>query len=249
MTETILVALCLAGAGLISGLTGFGFALVAAGTLLSFKPPVEATALVLICSILSQTLSIVRLRTKPPLGATLAMTGAGLIGTPLGVYLLHDLSADMVKACVGCFLVSYSAIVACLRRDYKVRFGSMWSDGTVGFFGGVLGGIAGLSGALPTAWSLVRGWEPRIQRAVYQTFTLVIQIWSLAVLTYFDPLPRALIGDLSLALPIVLVSVLVGLSLFARIDQARFRTLVLILLAVIGVVTTGLALKAFYLRT
>jgi uncharacterized membrane protein YfcA len=166
MNETGLVVLCLACAGLISGLTGFGFALVAAGTLLSIKPPVEATALVLICSILSQSLSIVWLRTKPPLNVTLVMTSAGLAGTPVGVYLLHDLKPVLVKVSVGVFLIGYSAVVSCLRHDYRAKYGNLWGDGAAGFLGGILGGIAGLSGAVPTAWSLVRGWEPRNKRAV-----------------------------------------------------------------------------------
>lgn len=242
MNDTLLIVLCLSCAGVISGLTGFAFALVASGTLLSIRPPVEATALVLACSILSQALSILRLRTWPPRATALAMIGPGLVGAPIGIALLHDLNPEVVKVCVGAFLILYSAGIAMLRADYRVGFGNAWSDGTVGFAGGVLGGIAGLSGALPTAWSLVRGWDPRTQRAVYQSFTLVLQVWSLAILALFDPLPDALIGDLMLALPIVLVSVLAGLSLFARIDQKRFRAIVLALLAVIGLTTTLLAL-------
>ncbi len=242
MDDVAFVA-CLAGAGLVSGLAGFGFALVAAGMLLSIKPPVEATALVLVCSILSQSLSIYRLRTRPPVAATLAMTGAGLLGTPLGVYLLHDLSPTLIKLFVGAFLVLYSGGVAKLPRDYRIAFGNSWSDGAVGFLGGLLGGIAAMSGALPTAWCLVRGWPPREQRAVFQTFTLVIQTWSLAVLAFFDPLPAALFRDLALALPTVLVTVLIGLALFRRIDQQRFRTIVLVLLAVIGLTTMSTAFK------
>ncbi len=56
----------------------------------------------------------------------------------------------------------------------------------------------------------MRGWEPRTQRAVYQSFTLVMQIWALTILVYLDPLPPELVGDLALALPVVLVSVLAG---------------------------------------
>jgi uncharacterized protein len=244
MNETVLMVLCLSCAGVISGLTGFAFALVASGTLLSIRPPIEAAALVLICSILSQTLSIVRLRTMPPWPVTLAMIVPGLLGAPIGIYLLHDLNPNVIKVCVGSFLILYAALIANLRADYQVRFGNLWSDCTVGFLGGVLGGIAGLSGALPTAWSLVRGWEPRTQRAIYQSFTLVMQVWALAILALYDPLPGALIRDLALALPIVLVSVLAGLSLFARINQDRFRSIVLALLAIIGLTTTGLALPS-----
>ncbi|ACB27918.1 putative membrane protein YfcA [Methylobacterium sp. PvP062] len=242
MNETLLLILCVGCAGVISGLTGFAFALIASGTLLSIRTPVEATALVLVCSILSQVISILRLRTWPPRGTAFAMILPGLVGAPIGIHLLHDLDPRCIKVAIGAFLVLYSGGVALLRADYRVGFGNRWSDGAIGFLGGVLGGIAGLSGALPTAWSLVRGWDPRTQRAVYQSFTLVMQVWALTILVTLDPIPPELVGDLALALPVVLVSVLAGLALFARIDQRRFRTLVLALLAAIGLTTTALAL-------
>ena len=241
--EPILIVGCIFCAGLVSGLTGFGFALVAAGMMLSIMPPVEATALVLISSILSQGLVVIKLRTWPRVAETAVLTGAGLVGTPIGVYLLHDLSPPLIKICVGGFLTLYSLVIAMLSREYRVVFGNLWSDGAVGFFGGILGGIAGLSGALPVAWCLVRGWTPREQRAIYQVFTVVIQAWSLAVLAVFDPLPAALFGDLVIALPTVLVSVLLGFALYNRIDQQRFRTIVLVLLAIIGLTTMGAAIR------
>jgi uncharacterized membrane protein YfcA len=244
VSETLLLVLCLGCAGLISGLTGFAFGLVASGTLLMLRPPAEATALVLVCSILSQAISLLRLRVRPPRRAALAMILPGLAGAPLGTVLLHGLDPNVIKAGIGCFLILYSLLVATLGVGYRVRFGHAWSDGMVGFLGGVLGGVAGLSGALPTAWSLVRGWEPRTQRAICQSFTLVLQVWALALLVLVGPLPAALVQDLVLAVPVVLVSVLAGLSLFSRIDQARFRALVLALLAGIGLATTALALPA-----
>ncbi|WP_407519454.1 TSUP family transporter, partial [Methylobacterium oryzisoli] len=158
MSETLLLVLCLGSAGLISGLTGFAFGLVASGTLLMLRPPAEATALVLVCSILSQAISLLRLRARPPLRTALVMILPGLAGAPLGVVLLHGLDPNLIKAGIGCFLILYSLLVALLGAGYRVRFGNAWSDGAVGFLGGVLGGVAGLSGALPTAWSLVRGW-------------------------------------------------------------------------------------------
>jgi uncharacterized protein len=248
VNESLLLVLCVGCAGLISGLTGFAFALIASGTLLSIRSPVEATALVLVCSILSQAISILRLRTWPPRGTAFAMILPGLVGAPIGIHLLHGLDPTLVKVAIGTFLILYSGTVALLRSDYRVGFGNVWSDGAVGFLGGVLGGIAGLSGALPTAWSLVRGWDPRTQRAVYQSFTLVMQVWAFAILITLDPIPPELAGDLALALPVVLVTVLAGLSLFARIDQRRFRSLVLALLAVIGLTTTALALPGLLHR-
>ena len=172
MTDTLPLLLCVGCAGLVSGLTGFAFALIASGTLLSIRTPVEATALVLVCSILSQAISILRLRTWPPRGTAFAMILPGLVGAPIGIHLLHDLDPRFIKAAIGAFLVLYSGGIALLRADYRVGFGNRWSDGAIGFLGGVLAGLA----------------------------------------------------------------------LFARIDQRRFRTLALALLAAIGLTTTALAL-------
>ncbi|MCE4226927.1 sulfite exporter TauE/SafE family protein [Methylobacterium sp. C25] len=242
MIETLVVAACLGGAGFISGLTGFAFSLIASGILLTIKPPIEAAALVLICSILSNVIAIVRLKTAPPWPTALAMILPGFLGAPIGIVLLHELRPTAIKIAIGVFLIAYASFLACLRPDFHVKVRGLWVDGAVGFVGGILGGIAGLSGALPTAWSMVRDWEPRIQRAVYQSFTLVMQIWSLAILALYDPFPPELVDDLKVGIPVVLVSVLLGLALFSRINQKIFRSVVLALLAVLGLTTTVLAL-------
>ncbi|WP_043753827.1 sulfite exporter TauE/SafE family protein [Methylobacterium nodulans] len=246
MSDIVIFPLCICFAGFVSGLTGFAFALIASGTLLSIKPPLETAALVLICSIISQSISLVRLRTIPPWSTTASMIVPGLFGAPIGIYLLHDLSPNVIKCFIGIFLIGYACVVMCLSANYKIRFGNSWTDGVVGFMGGILGGIAGLSGALPTAWSLVRGWEPRTQRAIYQSFSVVMQVWALGILATYDTLPSALAADLTIAVPILLVSVFSGLMMFARIDQRMFRSIVLLLLAAIGATTSAGALLALF---
>ena len=55
-------------------------------------------------------------------------------------------------------------------------------DGVIGLAGGVLGGIAGLSGVLPTIWASLRGWTKDERRAIFQSFNL--SILSLALVSY-----------------------------------------------------------------
>ena len=44
----------------------------------------------------------------------------------------------------------------------------------IGFFGGILGGLAGVSGALPVVWTDIRGWTKEQRRAVMQMFNIAI---------------------------------------------------------------------------
>ena len=49
-----------------------------------------------------------------------------------------------------------------------------FGDMLTGFAGGVLGSVAGLSGALPTIWSSLHGWNKYEQRALLQPFNVII---------------------------------------------------------------------------
>jgi hypothetical protein len=62
-----------------------------------------------------------------------------------------------------------------------VSFGGRVADAMVGFAGGILGGLAGLSGPLPILWASVRGWGKDERRGVFQTFNWTILTASLCL--------------------------------------------------------------------
>ena len=50
----------------------------------------------------------------------------------------------------------------------------------MGFAGGILGGLAGMSGTLPTLWAELRGWEKDARRGVFQGYNLSILLFAIA---------------------------------------------------------------------
>ena len=60
------------------------------------------------------------------------------------------------------------------RTPMALSFGGRLADATIGFAGGILGGLAGLSGPLPTLWASVRGWGKDERRGVFQTFNCTV---------------------------------------------------------------------------
>ena len=60
-------------------------------------------------------------------------------------------------------------------------FGGRAADAAVGFAGGILGGLAGLSGPLPTLWASVRGWGKDQRRGVFQTFNWTVLFAALCL--------------------------------------------------------------------
>ena len=62
------------------------------------------------------------------------------------------------KLSVGVLLLVFPAALYFNRNPMALSFGGRAADAAIGFAGGILGGLAGLSGALPTLWASVRGW-------------------------------------------------------------------------------------------
>jgi len=70
--------------------------------------------------------------------------------------LLSRLDTRILKLTVGGLLLFFSTSMLFGRTPAKSTWGGLFADGTIGFGGGVLGGLAGLSGPLPTMWATIR---------------------------------------------------------------------------------------------
>lgn len=221
-------------AAFVSGLSGFAFALVAAGVIYHLRPPAEATALILASSFIAQVLSLARLRYRVEWRDLWPFLLGGILGVPLGSLSLAWLDPRDVRLGVGLFLVAYALYAFRLSATHVSPLAGRRTDFAVGFLSGVLGGLAGLSGALMTAWCLMRGWAPARQRAVFQSFILVMQAYGLGSAAIFVGLSSHLAIDILLTAPVMVAGVFLGLWLFLKLDGARFRRLVLWLLLALG---------------
>ncbi len=237
-----LVLLVLAGAllaGFVNGLAGFGTGLVALGLWLHAIDPLLAAPLVVICSVIAQLLSLITVRPPVRLAQLWPYLLGGIAGVPVGVALLERIDAATFRAAVGLFLVGYCAFALLSRRLPVIDRGGRVADGAVGFAGGILGGAAGLSGALPTVWCGLKGWGKAAQRAVYQPFNLAILSWALVSYAAAGVL-TADVGRLTLlCLPGTVLGVWLGVKAYGRVDDRQFRRVVLWLLLASGAVLTA----------
>ena len=101
-------------------------------------------------------------------------------------------------------------------------------DAGIGFSGGILGAMAGLSGALPTMWISMRDWTKQQSRAVLQPYNLLILGISALLLAIDGVYDRATLTAMAIALPATLLAAQGGLWAFARLDDQQFRHLLVI---------------------
>ncbi len=229
----LIVAGAFAG-GLVNGLTGFGTGMTALVLWLHALPVTVAATLVLVCSVAAQLQSLPSIWHALDWRRLTPFLIGGLIGIPLGTWLLVHISVGTVKFWVGLVITIYCAVMLAGSFRPTVRWGGRTADGTVGLMGGVLGGLAGLSGALPTIWASLRGWGKDERRAVFQGFNLTILAVSLAVHAAAGLVTAELGRAALLALPGTFLGAFIGQRLYRKLDDRGFDRLVLAILLVAG---------------
>lgn len=236
MPDSLSLMLLLAGAaagGFVNGLAGFGTALFALGFWLHVFPPAEAVALAASFSVLSglQGVWVVR-RSINPRRLSLFLVPA-LVGLPIGVALLLQIDATALKLIVAVLLLGYGLWFSFRSLP---RWGNVWSgwDAVVGFTGGLLGGMAGLSGALPMLWCTLRGWPKAETRAVLQPFNVLVLLLAVGYFGYLGHLNQAFVLKLLVGLPVTLLAAQCGIWLFKRLTDQGYRRLLIVLMVLSG---------------
>jgi len=235
--EPLFLTVMLGGAllaGFVSGLTGLGTALIALSLWLHVAEPAFAVPIAATIGVAAHvtTLTFVRHGVIWPRLAPFLV--GGLIGMPLGVWLLPALDREAVKLGLGIFLLIYCAYGLALRTPPVIRRGGRGADAVVGAAGGFLGGLVSLSGPLPTIWAGLRGWPKDEQRGVFQPFNLAIL--STAAIGHYAS-GRIAAADAPLILGAVAAAVAgagVGLAVYRRASDAQFRRAVLGMLLASG---------------
>ncbi len=155
---------------------------------------------------------------------------AGLIGVPLGTYLLDIIQAQTFKLILGIFLILWCPLMLLNPQIRFIQNSGKYADSSIGFLGGVLGGVGGFCGSLPSAWVMLKNLPKEQQRSILRHFNFAIQLFTL--LTYLlrgnlnlQHLPYMGILLLSVSLPAML-----GAQLFYKISKRQFKHTVLGLL-------------------
>jgi uncharacterized membrane protein YfcA len=222
-------------AAFVAGSSGFGDALVSAAFWLHVLPPVEAAPLIVVTGITLHVFLLIRLRNRLDFSRLLPFLALGVIGVPLGTWLLQHLPPEPFKLAVGALLVLYGGGLLIFANPPTITRGGRGLDAAAGGIGGVLGGMAGLSGIVPAVWSGLRGWPRDQARGVTQPFILIMHSLSLAAMAYAGLITPQLAHNYLWAMPAMALGGLIGIGCYTRLNEERFRRIVLAILGVAGV--------------
>ena len=230
----LLFAGALAG-GFVSGLAGFGTALMALGLWLYVLPPAVAVTLTLICSVVAQTATLPSMWKSFDLSLVWPFVVGGLLGVPIGTLLIAHADPRVFKLTIGVFLLVFP-VALYFSAPMAFTIGGQFADAAVGFAGGVLGGLAGLSGPLPILWASVRGWGKDERRGIFQTFNWTVLFVALCLQTASGRVGREVLWFAALSLPGTVIGTWLGSRLYHALDDRNFRDVALGLLFLSGAI-------------
>jgi len=236
--QPVAYALLFVGAlagGFVSGLAGFGTALMALGIWLYVLPPSTAVPLVLICSVVAQSATLPSMWKSFDLTLVWPFLIGGLLGVPLGTMLVAHADPNVFKLTVGILLLVFPTALY-FSAPMAFEFGGRIADGIIGFIGGILGGLAGLSGPPPILWASIRGWGKDQRRGVFQTFNWTVLFVALCLQAATGLVGREVIWLAGLAFPSTVLGSWIGARLYHALSDRNFRDIVLGMLFLSGAI-------------
>jgi uncharacterized protein len=228
-------------AACISGMAGFGYALIASAIWLHALPPILSAPLTVAYGLLVQIYAFWKLKGAINFGRLMPFVVGSALGVPVGVGLLAWASPAHLRIGTGVFLVIFSLYSLLRPALPQFHAAGRLADTGIGILNGILGGATALAGIIVVVWSGLRGWSKEEQRAVFQPTTfatyLMVALW-LGGSGHFtlDIAKWALLG-----LPALAVGTWLGWRLYGHLDEAAFRKVVLVLLLTSGAALALLA--------
>ncbi|MQA04627.1 MAG: TSUP family transporter [Streptosporangiales bacterium] len=147
LTLIVVVAAIVAVASLLGGLSGFGYGLVAAPSLLAVGVPMPTIVLLnLGLGIITRGVALARLRRHVTRRATLLVAGS-LPGYSVGALLLGRIDTEVLKVATGAIVIVLALVSLAMRKPaYQPAKGSFFFAGAAG---GLLGATTSLNGVVP----------------------------------------------------------------------------------------------------
>jgi uncharacterized protein len=230
-------------AGAVSGLTGFGLALISVPLLLFVYEPRTVIVITAVLSVIINLAVVWDSWRDADQRIVVALLPSALVGVIVGTEVLRTVDPDYIRLGVG-IVVVFSALL--LLRDVRLPgAGTRWGTVVAGSTSGALSTSTGLAGPPIVLLLASRGFPKRAFRGSSALYFLAMSLVGLAVL-YIRGIFGADHVPLALALiPAAFLGKAIGTAMLKRISEGAFRVVTLgivILTGTLGVATAAWAL-------
>lgn len=225
----------------LNALVGFGFSLVSVPVMALAVGPKEAVVLASLLALASNSGVALRHRAEAQRPIVGRLMAGSIVGLPIGLAVLVVVPAQWIGIGIAVVVLSAVALIATGRQVESVP---PWADVVAGVVSGVLNTSVGVSGP-PVVMSLHgHGLGKATFRATAATVFGLSGIVAIALFGLSGRINATVLATALLVLPAWPLGWWVGDRLHRRVDEARFRSVVLWMLTATAVISLLGALRS-----
>lgn len=244
MSEMWVLGFGAAVGGLVQGISGFAFAMVAMAIWVWGVDPALAAVMAVFGGWTGQVISVLRVRRGWHLSLLWPFVVGSAIGIPIGTRLLPLLDPNRFKLVLGSLLVVCCSAMIATASLPAIRRGGRLADAGVGLLGGVMAPLSGFSGLAPALWCALRGYTKDEHRSVMQNFNLIVLSATLASLVVSGRAHAGLLPQMGVVAGSLILPSLYGSKVYIGMSPGVFKKVVLWLLILAGAAMMLAALRA-----
>lgn len=226
-------------AGTVSGLAGFGFALLTAPPLLLVYEPPTVVMLGLSLTLISGWFVVIEYRAEIQRPTVIGLVPAAAVGMVLGIMVLEFVEASVIRLIAGIVVVAFTIIL--VRGWMPSNTTSPAAVGMAGLMSGILTTTTGMSGPPIILLLAARKLGIHQFRATTVAYFILIDIIGLSLLYSRGVIGMEELKLVAILLPAGLAGTFLGRWAATRITTDRFRRVVhglLVLSGAVAIVTT-----------
>lgn len=222
-------------AGMVQGLTAFGFALISVPILILVISPKIVVPLVIIYASLICMAILFQSRHLIDLRRIWFLIISGVAGIPLGTYLLATLDAGLLKILIGAVIVPFA--IALFMGFQKAIKNEKLASIPVGFVSGLLQGSTSLSGPPIILFFVNQGMEKQNFRANLVTYFTVLNISAIVSFILGGIMTAEVFRYALWFSPAMIVGAATGIKLTHRVNDKLFRNIALLVVTIAGLLS------------
>lgn len=234
------MAIVLCG-GVISGVAGFGFALVTGPLLLLIYDPPTVTTLSVSLTMITSWMVLVGSWREAQVRTIRSILPGALVGLVIGVAVIQVVEPVWIKLLASVAVILFTLLLA--RGAQLAAVHSPYAPPVAGLLSGIMNTTTGIAGPPIAILFTGRDYNPRAFRASIITYFYIVDILAIILLWQQDVIGRdQLVVVAQLAIP-ASIGLITGRWLAKRVSHAAFRKVTIGLLLLTGTIGTIAALN------
>ncbi len=233
MLTYLLIFIIFLAAGFTQGLTGFGFGLLAIPLLVTFMDIKTAIPLCSLQGLLITGYLSLRLKKHIDQRKIFPLLAGCLPGIAVGVSFLKKAPHNLLGTMLGLMLITYSLYR--LYVTHRPRTIHRYWAYVAGFGTGAIGGAFSAGGPPTIIYTTLRGWTKDEIKATLSGFFLTGGIFIVLAHAINGLTTAVVLHYFLVSAPAVVLGVVVGSTLYDRIDTERYLRLLFYVLLAMGI--------------